>query len=133
MLVSDGVISGLLPVPVDYSPDDVASLTIIGAGRLDTLNVNAGKQGPVSVVPGIGVGAGTITIDSGPPLNYQNIGAVNVTNAADLPLSVQSSTVQTTTGDVPTEGKSFPFLVASFLDSDAERPVEQLHGHDRLG
>ncbi len=118
VLVSDGVISGLLPAPVDYSPDDVASLTIIGAGRLDTLNVNAGKQGPVSVVPGIGVGAGTITIDSGPPLNYQNMGAVNVTNAADLPLSVQSSTVQTTTNDVPTEGKSFPFLVASFLDSD---------------
>ena len=101
-----------------YTPDELASLTLIGAGRLDTLNVNADKQGPVSVTAGTAVGSGTITIDSGPPLNYENISAVNVTNAADLPLTINSDTVVTSTGDLPIEGKSFPFLVTSFLDAD---------------
>ncbi len=118
VLVSEGVISGLLPVPVTYTPADVASLTLIGAGRLDTLNINANKEGPVNVVPLAGVGLGTVTIDSALPLTYENMGAVNVTNAADLPLIVESNTVVTTTGDLPLEGKAFPYLVASFLDTD---------------
>ncbi len=118
VLVSGGVIAGILPSQVSYNPDDLSSLTLIGAGRLDTLNVNAGKRGPVAVVAGAGLGSGTITIGGSSPLGYQNMGGVNITNAADQGLIAQNTSVVTTTGDTPLEGKAFPFLVASFVDQD---------------
>ena len=118
VLVSSGVIAGLLPAPVSYTPDDLTSLTLIGAGRLDTLNVNADKHGPVAVAAGAAVGSGTITIGAALPLVYQGMAAVNVTNAADQGLTIQNTTVVTTTGDAPLEGKAFPYLAASFVDED---------------
>ncbi len=118
VLVSGGVIAGLLPAPVSYTPDDLTSLTLIGAGRLDTLNVNADKHGPVAVAAGAAVGSGTITIGAALPLVYQGMAAVNITNAADQGLTTQNTTVVTTTGDAPLEGKAFPYLAASFVDED---------------
>ena len=118
MLVSNGLISGILPAQVSVPFGDLTSLTFIGAGRLGTLNINANKQGPVSVIPSAGVGSGTITNALPVRVTYENMAAVNVTNSADLPLTMVSDTVTTTTGDLALEGKSATYLVTSFLDSD---------------
>jgi uncharacterized protein (TIGR03118 family) len=116
--ITQGVITGLVPAAINYDPDDITSLTIIGGTRYATLNINASKHGPVSVVPGANTGSGTVTIDTQPPLIYANAVAVNVTNAADQDLIPQGGPVMTTTGDLPLEGKSLPYLVASFVDDD---------------
>ena len=83
--ISQGVITGPGPrAAINYDPDDITSLTILGGTRYATLNIlNAEKHGPVSVVPGADTGSGTVTIDTQPPLNYANAIAINVTNAAD--------------------------------------------------
>ncbi len=116
--ITQGVITGLVPAPINYDPDDITSLTIIGGTRFATLNINAEKHGPVSIVPGADTGSGTVTIDTHPPLIYANAVAVNVTNAADQDLIPQGGPVMTTTGDLALEGKSLPYLVASFIDAD---------------
>jgi uncharacterized protein (TIGR03118 family) len=116
--VTSGVITGLFGAPVFYDPDGLSSLTLIGGGRYATLNINAERHGPVSVVAGANVGSGTVTIDTAPPLIYANVAAVNVTNAADLDLLSQNKNVVTITGDLPTEGKSLTYLAASFTDLD---------------
>jgi uncharacterized protein (TIGR03118 family) len=116
--ITQGVITGLLPAPISYNPDIITSLTIIGGSRFATLNINAEKHGPVSVVAGADIGSGTVTIDTTPPLIYSNVVAVNVTNAADEDLLSQNKPIVTTTGDLSTEGKALPYLVASFIDSD---------------
>jgi uncharacterized protein (TIGR03118 family) len=116
--ITQGVITGLLPAAINYNPDDITSLTIIGGSRFATLNINAEKNGPVSVVAGADIGSGTVNIDTMPPLIYSNVVAVNVTNAADQDLLPQNKPIVTTTGDLSTEGKALPYLVASFIDSD---------------
>ena len=116
--ITQGVITGLVPAPVDYNPDNLTSLTLIGGSRFAALNINAEKHGPVSVVAGADTGSGTVTIDTMPPLHYANVVAVNVTNAADQDLLPQNKPIVTTTGDLSIEGKALPYLVGSFIDSD---------------
>ena len=45
---------------------------------------------------------------------------MNVSNAADEPLTQVSQTISTSTGDVPTEGKAFTFLTTTFADADLQ-------------
>ncbi|MGC8642304.1 MAG: TIGR03118 family protein, partial [Isosphaeraceae bacterium] len=111
-------VDGILPATISFNPDDLSSLNLIGAGRLDTLNVNANKHGPATVSPGPSIGTGTISIDSNLPIQYANMSAVNITNAADLPLAPVNQAVVTTTGDLSTEGRALPFLAAQFTDAD---------------
>ena len=112
------MISGILPAQVTVPFADLTSLTLIGAGRLDTLNVNANKRGPVNVVPSAGVGNGTVTSALPVKVTYENMAAVNVTNAADLPLDDPEQYGHHHDGRPAIEGKSVPYLVTSFLDSD---------------
>lgn len=113
--ISGDQILNLAPHVINYSAANATSVSIVAAA---TLNVNAGDLGPVVVTPGGTTGSGTIAIGSTSPINYANIGAVNIVNAADQPITMISRTVTTTTGDTPVEGKAFTFQVASFVDSD---------------
>ena len=120
VLVTNGQVIGLFPQAVTYTPEDLTSLTILGGTRFITLNVNAGKIGPVTVVPGATTGSGTISIDNVAPLKYVNATAVNVTNSADQLLIPLNKPVVTTTGDAQLEGKAASLLVASFKDADPD-------------
>ena len=116
--ISAGTIANLAPHPIIYAAGNVSALTIDGGGLFGTLNVSAGKAGPVSVTPGPNMGSGVITIGSTPPLTYSNFQAINITNAADQQLTPISQPVVTTTGDVVVEGKALSYLVAAFADQD---------------
>jgi uncharacterized protein (TIGR03118 family) len=118
--VSNGVLSNLFPAELLFGAANLSSLSIVGANALGTLNVNANAQGPVAVAAGATTGSGTITVGTNPPINYANFLAVNVSNAADQPLTQVSQTITTTTGDVPTEGKSFTYLTTTFADADPQ-------------
>ena len=72
----------------------------------------------MDVAPGPTAGSGVITIGITPPLTYSNFQAVNITNAADQPLTPISQPVVTTTGDVIVEGKALSYLIAAFSDLD---------------
>ena len=113
--ISGDQILNLAPHVINYSAANATSVSVVAAA---TLNVNAGDLGPVVVTPGGTTGSGTIAIGSTAPINYANISAVNITNAADQPITMISRAVTTTTGDTPVEGKAFSFQVASFVDSD---------------
>jgi uncharacterized protein (TIGR03118 family) len=120
VLVTNGQVIGLFPQAVSFTPTALSSLTIKGGTRFMTLNVNAGRLGPVSVTPGATNGSGTIKIDNTAPLNYVNATAVNVTNAADQLLTPLNKPVVTTTGDAQLEGKAASLVVASFKDADPD-------------
>jgi uncharacterized protein (TIGR03118 family) len=111
-------IDGYMPAPITFNPDDLSSLDLIGANRLDTLNINANKHGPASVSPGPSIGTGTITIGSNLPIQFSNVSAINITNTADQTLIPINQAVVTQTGDLPTEGRALPFVVAQFTDED---------------
>ena len=117
-LFSGGTLINLAPHPISFAAANVSSVTVNGPSTFGTLNFNAGKKGPVSVNPGFQVGSGTILIGGDPPLNFADFGAVNVTNAADQPLTANDQPIQTTTGDPAVEGKALPYLVATFNDAD---------------
>ncbi len=120
VFLSDGEIANLVPFPIQFGAANLSSLTIMGAGALGTLNVNANDQGPVAVTAGLTTGSGTITIGTNAPINYTSFLAVNVSNAADQPLTQVSQTITTSTSDVPTEGKAFTFLATTFADDDLQ-------------
>ena len=111
-------LDGFLPAPLTFNPDDLSSLDLIGASRLDTLNINANKHGPASVSAGASIGTGTITIGSNLPIQFSNMSAINITNTADQPLTPINQAVVTQTGDLSTEGRALPFVVAQFTDAD---------------
>jgi uncharacterized protein (TIGR03118 family) len=120
VLATTGEVIGVFPQPVSYLPAAVTSLTIKGGTRFMTLNVNAGKIGPVNVVPGGANGSATIGIDNVAPILYTNATAVNVTNVADQLLAPLNKPVVTTTGDPQNEGRAVALLVASFKDTDPD-------------
>jgi uncharacterized protein (TIGR03118 family) len=120
VLVTDGQVIGLFPQAVTFDPDALTLLTILGGTRFMTLNVNAGRIGPVDVEPGATNGSGTISIDNTAPIKYVNATAVNVTNSADQLLTPLNKPVVTTTGDAQLEGKAASLLVASFKDADPD-------------
>ena len=120
VFLSDGEIANLVPFPIQFGSANLSSLTIMGAGALGTLNVNANDQGPVAVTAGLTTGSGTITIGTNAPINYTSFLAVNVSNAADQPLTQVSQSITTSTSDVPTEGKAFTFITTTFADDDLQ-------------
>jgi uncharacterized protein (TIGR03118 family) len=120
VFVSGTQIANLEPSLIQFGSANLSSLRIIGAGALGTLNVNANDQGPVAVTGGSATGSGTITIGNSAPITYSNFLAVNVSNAADQPLTQVSQSITTSTGDTPTEGKSFTYLTATFADADPQ-------------
>jgi uncharacterized protein (TIGR03118 family) len=114
VFLSDGQLANIEPYLILFGSADLSSLTIDGAGALGTLNVNAGDQGPVSVVGGPTTGSGTISIGSNAPIVYSSFLAVNINDVADLPLTQVSQTISTSTGDVPVEGKAFSYITTTF-------------------
>ena len=120
VFLSDGQIANIEPFPIIFGAATYPRLTIDGSGALGTLNVNANDQGPVAVTPGLTTGSGTITIGTNAPINYSSFLAVNVSNAADQPLTQVSQTITTSTSDTPTEGKSFTYLATTFADADLQ-------------
>ena len=120
VFLSDGEIASLTPYPVQFGSANLSSLTIVGGAAPDTLNVNANNQGPVAVTAGQSTGSGTITIGTNAPINYANLLAVNISNAADQPLTQISQTITTSTADVPTAGKAFTYLATTFADDDLQ-------------
>ncbi len=119
-LLSDGQLANIEPYLITFGSANLSSLAIEGASSLGTLNVNANDQGPVSVVGGATTGSGTISIGSNAPIVYSSFLAVNITDAADLPLTQVNQTVTTSTGDTPTEGKAFTFLTTTFAYADVQ-------------
>ena len=116
-----GAVTNLAPRPIFFGSANLSSLNILGGGLFGTLNVNAGKLGPVSVEAGSNYGSGVLTIATSAPLNYANFAALVVTNAADLPVSTinpSGGAVTTTAGDLALSGKSVSYHVASFTDAD---------------
>jgi hypothetical protein len=77
----------------------------------------------VSVTGGSATGSGAIQIGTSFPLNYTSFLAVNVTNAADQPLTQINQPVTTSTGDQASEGKSFT------IDQLGRRRCLDRHGH----
>lgn len=120
VFLSDGQIANVEPYLIAFGSANLSSLSIEGSTALGTLNVNANDQGPVSVTGGSATGSGTIAIGSDTPINYSNFLAVNVSNAADQPLTQVDQAIVTTTADVPTEGKSFTFYTTTFADADLQ-------------
>ncbi len=118
--LSGGQLANLMPALVFFGSANLSSLTIDGGTALSTLNVNANDQGPVAVTGGATTGSGTITIGSSAPINYASVLAVNITNAADQPLTQVTQTVTTSTSDVPTAGKAFTYLTTTFADADPQ-------------
>jgi uncharacterized protein (TIGR03118 family) len=118
--LSGGQLANLMPALVFFGAANLSSLSIVGGTALSTLNINANGQGPVSVTGGPAIGSGTVTIGSSPPINYSNLLALNVSNAADQPLTQLSQIITTTTSDVPTAGKSFTYLTTTFADADLQ-------------
>jgi uncharacterized protein (TIGR03118 family) len=114
VFLSDGQLANIEPYLIQFGSANLSSLTIDGAGALGTLNVNAGDQGPVSVVGGSTTGSGTISIGSNPPIVYSSFLAVNINDAADLPMTQVDQTISTSTGDVPVEGKAFSYITTTF-------------------
>ena len=120
VFLSGTQIANLEPSLILFGGANVTSLSIIGANALGTLNVNANDLGPVSVIGGSTTGSGTILIGSDAPTTFSNFLAVNVTNAADQPLTQIAQPIVTSTGDVPTEGKSFAYITSTFADADSQ-------------
>jgi uncharacterized protein (TIGR03118 family) len=120
VFLSDGELANMAPALFTFGSANLSSLTIDGATALGTLNVNANDQGPVSVTGGPAVGSGTISIGSSAPIIYSSFQAVNITNAADQPLTQVTQTVITSTDDVPTAGKAFTFVTTTFTDADLQ-------------
>jgi hypothetical protein len=120
VFLSDGQIANLEPYLILFGGANLSSLSIIGANALGTLNVNANGQGPVSVTGGSSTGSGTIAIGTNPPTSFANFLAINVSNAADQPLTQINQSIATSTGDVPTEGKSFSYITSTFADADSQ-------------
>ena len=120
VFLSNGELSNISTGLIVFGAANLSTLSITGANALGTLNVNANEQGPVSVSGGTATGSGTIQIGNNYPINFASFLAVNVTNAADQPLTQVSQSVTTSTGDVPSEGKTFTFVTSTFADGDLQ-------------
>jgi hypothetical protein len=106
--VLGGVIDDSLSVDTSTaSPVPSGGLTFNGGLGNDTLDVDAGGRG------GDVSGPGVVALAGIPPIHYANVEAVNVNNAADLPLTPTPQAVRGTEG-TPLD----QVIIVSFTDAD---------------